>query len=548
MAGRGIRKIGGSGRLQARRATGGFSLLEVTLSITVLLVALLAATASTLKMAGLRRVNRERMLAQNAVRAVSERLQSLADRATTDPAGWTTAVLDGVAAGGEIGTTFDVRELTARDGAASVGTIQIVTDETITDAALGTQLGLPATSTATARRAPATYRTPRDSCPSSCVRNGAGPRATCRSRTPSSWRASEMLTMRYPIRSRAQRAARRTCADRAGFTLTEALIATSILAVVLLSSYGLLQQDTQVSQSSLGIAIAESRAQSMLHGLERELADARGASPTATLVNALGTGDTAGARVSSTLGFPPQGYLLFDRGTGATERVGYASITADVFQTLERGVLGTDPAGHAANGELLWGGLAEPIALQTNPPANLWDGRATVGGRTVFFRGDGTGFSFRTPTDPAGGNDFLDVDGLRWGSTVRGVPLAEGWSALVYAPDAEYVEARTGDDLNKDGDTNDTFDVGQIRRRTWDTDAPATPGDDVGLSPTCVLQERGRPGADLDGDGFEDPIFLWDGVRRELSVRLFVLGRSREDAPIVRKVETVIFLRNDPEG
>jgi len=143
VAGRGIRKIGGSGRLQARRATGGFSLLEVTLSITVLLVALLAATASTLKMAGLRRVNRERMLAQNAVRAVSERLQSLADRATTDPAGWTTAVLDGVAAGGEIGTTFDVRELTARDGAASVGTIQIVTDETITDAALGTQLGLP---------------------------------------------------------------------------------------------------------------------------------------------------------------------------------------------------------------------------------------------------------------------------------------------------------------------------------------------------------------------------------------------------------------------
>jgi len=131
------------GRARTRRTTSGFSLLEVTLSITVLLVALLAATASTLKMAGLRRVTRERMLAQNAVRAVSERLQSLADRGTTDPAGWNAVVLGGLAAGGEVGPTFDVQELTAREGAASVGTVELVTDETTTDAALGTQLGLP---------------------------------------------------------------------------------------------------------------------------------------------------------------------------------------------------------------------------------------------------------------------------------------------------------------------------------------------------------------------------------------------------------------------
>ncbi|MFO1009025.1 MAG: prepilin-type N-terminal cleavage/methylation domain-containing protein [Planctomycetota bacterium] len=341
---------------------------------------------------------------------------------------------------------------------------------------------------------------------------------------------------------------RRPNHPHAGFTLTEALIAASLFSVVLLSSYALLQQDAQVSQSALGISVAESRAQSMLHGLERELADARGASPTATLVNALGSNDSASMRVSSTLGFPPEGYLLLSRGTNGAERVGYATITSDTFVRLDRGVMGTNAASHAANGELLWGGLAEPIALQTNPAANLFDGRARIGGRTVFFRGDGTGFSYRTPTDPAGGNDFLDGDGLRWGATVRGTPIASGWSALVFVPGNEYVEARTGDDLNEDGDTNDVFDVGQIRRRTWDTDAPNAPGDDVGLSPTCVLQERGRPGADLDGDGFEDPIFLWDGTRRELSVRIFVLGRSREDAPIVRKVETVIFLRNDPEG
>lgn len=335
---------------------------------------------------------------------------------------------------------------------------------------------------------------------------------------------------------------------RGGFTLLETVVATSILSAVLLTSYALLSRDADVSRSSLGIAIAEARAQSMLHGLERELADARGESPRATLVQTLASGATGAVRVSSTLGFPPSGYLLLSRGTAEVERVRYAEITADEFRTLERGALGTTAHGHAQNEELLWGGLAEPIELQSTPPATLWDGRARIGGRTVFFRGDGTGFSYRTPTDPSGGNDLLDGDDLRWGSVVRNVPVATGWTAVEYAPRGEYVEARTGDDLNHDGDTDDVFDVGQLRRRTWNTDAPDQPGDEVGLGPTCVLQERGHPAADLDGDGFEDPLFLWDAARRELSIRLFVLGRSREDAPIVRKVETVVFLRNDPQG
>lgn len=130
----------GTGAVQPR---GGYTLLEVTLAITVLLVALLAATASTLRMHGLRRVNHERMLAQNAVRATSERLQSLSGRAETDAAGWNAAVLAGLAPTGEIGSVFDVRELTAQNGATSVGSIELVTDETATDAELGVQLGLP---------------------------------------------------------------------------------------------------------------------------------------------------------------------------------------------------------------------------------------------------------------------------------------------------------------------------------------------------------------------------------------------------------------------
>jgi hypothetical protein len=117
--------------------------LEVTLAMTVLLVGLLAATASTLRMHAHRRVNRERMLAENGVRAVVERLHSVSMRAADDPAGWSTVVETAVAAGGEVGTAFDVRELTPREGADAVGTIELVDDETATDAALGVQLGMP---------------------------------------------------------------------------------------------------------------------------------------------------------------------------------------------------------------------------------------------------------------------------------------------------------------------------------------------------------------------------------------------------------------------
>lgn len=335
---------------------------------------------------------------------------------------------------------------------------------------------------------------------------------------------------------------------RAGFTLIEALVAGCVLSLVLISSYALLQNDATLSRSTLGISVAETRAQAMLHGLERELADARGANPVAQLTLSISDTDVAGLRVDSTLGFPPRGSVLVDRGNADVERISYTSLTDTLLGGLSRAAQCTEANVHAAGIEVLWCGLAEPIELQTNPPATLWDGRAQVANRTVFFRGDGTGFSYRVPTDPTGANDFLDGNDLRWGATVRGTATLAGWVALEFVAKDEFDEARTGEDLNNDGDRVDVFDVGQIRRRTWDTDAPNAPGDDVGLSPTCVLQERGRPGADLDGDGFEDPIFLWDGTRRELSVRIFVLGRSREDAPIVRKVETVIFLRNDPEG
>lgn len=130
-------------RIRSNRARNGFTLIEVSLALTVLLVAMLTATASTLRAHSLRRTNRERVQAQNAVRAAAERLQSLAAGAQDDALGWGAAVINGVAANGEVAPTFDVPELTAVDGELSVGTIVVVTDETRTDAELGCDLGMP---------------------------------------------------------------------------------------------------------------------------------------------------------------------------------------------------------------------------------------------------------------------------------------------------------------------------------------------------------------------------------------------------------------------
>lgn len=337
---------------------------------------------------------------------------------------------------------------------------------------------------------------------------------------------------------------------RAGFTLVESLIAGSIFALVILGAYAALSRDATLSRSSLGISVAEMRAQQMLFAIEREVAGARGASPRTTATVALAAGATAELRVASTLGFPDRGLLLVDRGTAGLERIAYDSLGpgAASFLALTRGEQCTNPSSHAAGAEVLWAALAETLVLPANPPANLFDGRALEAGGPVWFRGDGTGFSYRVPTDPAGGAAVLTDGEITWGATVGGAPTLEGWASLAFDPSGEVREDATGDDLNGDGDVADVFDVGRIRRRTWDTSDPAAPASDLGLGPSVVLQERCGWGGDLDADGFDDPIFLWDGATRRLHVRLFVLGRSVADLPIVRRVESVIFLRNDPQG
>jgi len=335
---------------------------------------------------------------------------------------------------------------------------------------------------------------------------------------------------------------------RRGAMLIETLIAVTLFATVLLSSMAMVESGRRFSSSTMQITTVEDLSQQMLFRLEHELASAAGAEPIFTLALPLAAGDVGPLQVSSTRGFPPRGELLLDRGTGLEERLGYAALASlTSFSELSRALECTLAAGHAADNGVdhLWAGLAQPLDDQLEPGPEEYDGIALEGETRVFFRGDGTGFSYRIPVDPSGGNNPLLGDDLRWGAVVPGVgPTTDGWMALVFEPKAVFDEAPHGDDVNKDGDTRDVFDVGQLRRLTWDTTDPSRL-EDLGLGPSQVLQERCNRGGDLDGDGFDDPLFLWDAERNLLHVRLFLLGASRADMPVVRKVESVVFLRNE---
>jgi len=112
--------------------------------MTVLVVALMSMSAATLRMHSLRRVNRERALAMNAVRSVVDRIQATSEQvAESNPYTWSSTLIGALSAGGSVGDTFVVGELNEQVQGTPVGTIEVVVDETATDSGLGLAMGMP---------------------------------------------------------------------------------------------------------------------------------------------------------------------------------------------------------------------------------------------------------------------------------------------------------------------------------------------------------------------------------------------------------------------
>jgi type II secretory pathway pseudopilin PulG len=336
---------------------------------------------------------------------------------------------------------------------------------------------------------------------------------------------------------------------KGGYTLLELTFSIAIYVVILLSTLGMLERDTHLSQAVLSTTHVEQMAQELIYRLKGELANAQGSNPMAIITENLDDDSTGELRVDSTLGFPNTGMLILDRGTNSEERIAYEELdeSEEFFRSLERGLQCSQAGDHLVGSELVWGGLAEPIAQQQNPSIDQYDGLAMGVLGPVYFRGDGSGFSYRNPIDPSGGNDLLEGDKLKWGAVVSNVPTLDGWSALSFQPRYTFSEAKTHQDINSDGDKLDVYDVGVIGRRRWVTGDTDWDTDNINMGPSAVLQEQCNWGGDLDGDGFDDPIFLWDKDPRQLQIRLFVIGGISTGNPLIRKVESTIFLRNEVE-
>lgn len=121
----------------------GFSLLESVIGMSVVVIGLMAMTSTSLVVHSLEESDKARRLAGDALQAVIEEVHAVSTAAVEDEDGWAATLLESYGAGGDPGTTFPVPDLTPWEGEAEVGSIQVVTDETLGDRELGAPIGMP---------------------------------------------------------------------------------------------------------------------------------------------------------------------------------------------------------------------------------------------------------------------------------------------------------------------------------------------------------------------------------------------------------------------
>ena len=335
-------------------------------------------------------------------------------------------------------------------------------------------------------------------------------------------------------------------AARTGLTLIELVIAAAVFATLLMiATFALQQEATSLSTISRKTYL-HLRADIIMETVKSELRFAQGVDARAWLAADLAAGVTVEMTLDTTRGLPDRGHLLVEAGTANEERIEYTGLTSapPALLNLSRGFMCGADAFHATGTQVLWAGQAAAIEDQANPPVDFYDGISMEPTGQVFYRGDGTGFAFRVPVDVDGDGTFFDAAGeVQWGADVRGA-TRDGYSCFYYEAVGAIAESTRAVDLNGDGDMVDLFDLGRIRMRSWDATTPGTDNIDVALGPPIVLQERCAWGGDLDGDGFQDPIFLWDPEGGRLRLRMFVMAAARKNVPQAHRVETTLFLRN----
>ena len=131
------------GREMKKRQQDGFTVIEMALATVTLLVGIMSISAATLRMFQLGRQNHEKVRAHNAVHAVAERINSASAIASQNPDTLAQTIIDTYGVGGSVGAAFQVPGLTPQIGETRVGKIEIITNETKTDAELGAAMSMP---------------------------------------------------------------------------------------------------------------------------------------------------------------------------------------------------------------------------------------------------------------------------------------------------------------------------------------------------------------------------------------------------------------------
>lgn len=130
-------------RPQQRGSSAGFTLIEVMVTASVLLIGLLAMTSTSVVVNSLRRSASDQQVAQAAMQAVVEDLHAAARAADSDATNWADDVLAVYGTGGVPGDSFPIQGLDPWEGETDVAFVEIITDETSTDGALGVAAGMP---------------------------------------------------------------------------------------------------------------------------------------------------------------------------------------------------------------------------------------------------------------------------------------------------------------------------------------------------------------------------------------------------------------------
>ena len=136
-----MKRFATRGSLRGPRA--GFTLIELAIATSILMIGLVSVLTASSQMHSLGRLNRERTLAQNAVRSMAERMHAASHGFAADPQTWAQGLLATYGAGGSFGNTFSIQGLTPVEDGALVGSIVLATNETQADAELDADVGMP---------------------------------------------------------------------------------------------------------------------------------------------------------------------------------------------------------------------------------------------------------------------------------------------------------------------------------------------------------------------------------------------------------------------